>query len=109
MFTSIATVSLSGALEPTANSPDTFTLLGELALAAYDGKRAQGYAQRALQLEPKDPAALRVLARRQCAAHRSRRCAILRRHAFRISAWRRRAPCAAGSSSTILAGQHRYC
>ena len=54
---------MSGALEPTASSPDTFTLLGELALAAYDGRRAQGYAQRALQLDPKDLAALRVLAR----------------------------------------------
>ena len=54
---------MSGALEPTANSPDTFTLLGELALAGYDGQRAQGYAQRALQLDPKDLAALRVLAR----------------------------------------------
>ena len=54
---------MSGALEPGANSSDTFILLGELALAAYDGQRAQGYAQRALQLEPKDLAALRVLAR----------------------------------------------
>ena len=54
---------MSGALEPSASSPDTFTLLGELALAAYDGQRAQGYAQRALQLDPKDLAALRVLAR----------------------------------------------
>jgi len=54
---------MSGALEPTASSPDTFTLLGELALAGYDGQRAQGYAQRALQLDPKDLAALRVLAR----------------------------------------------
>jgi tetratricopeptide (TPR) repeat protein len=56
-------IAMSGALEPSATSPDTLTLLGELALAAYDGKRAQGYAQRALQLAPKDPAALRVLAR----------------------------------------------
>ena len=54
---------MSGALEPTANSPETLTLLGELALAAYDGQRAESYAQRALQLDPKDPAALRVLAR----------------------------------------------
>jgi predicted Zn-dependent protease len=54
---------MSGALEPTANSADTFTLLGELALAGYDGQRAQGYAQRALQFDPKDLAALRVLAR----------------------------------------------
>src|SRR6266446_5992233 len=56
-------MAMSGALEPTANSPDTLTLLGELALAAYDGQRAQGYAQQALQRDPKDPAALRVLAR----------------------------------------------
>jgi tetratricopeptide (TPR) repeat protein len=56
-------IAMSGALEPTATTPATLTLLGELALAAYDGKRAQGYAQRALQLEPKDAAALRVLAR----------------------------------------------
>jgi predicted Zn-dependent protease len=54
---------MSGALEPTASSPQTFILLGELALAAYNGQRAQAYAQRALQLEPNDPAALRVLAR----------------------------------------------
>jgi tetratricopeptide (TPR) repeat protein len=54
---------MSGALEPTANTTDTFILLGELALAAYDGQRAQSYAQRALQLDPKDLAALRVLAR----------------------------------------------
>jgi len=56
-------MAMSGALEPTANSPDTLTLLGELALAAYDGERAAGYAQQALQRDPKDPAALRVLAR----------------------------------------------
>lgn len=54
---------MSGALEQTASSPDTLILLGELALAAYDGQRAAGYAQRALQSDPKDPAALRVLAR----------------------------------------------
>jgi tetratricopeptide (TPR) repeat protein len=54
---------MSGALEPSANTPETFILLGELALAGYDGQRAQGYAQHALQLDPKDLAALRVLAR----------------------------------------------
>jgi predicted Zn-dependent protease len=54
---------MSGALEQTANSSDTLILLGELALAAYDGQRAESYAQRALQHDPKDPAALRVLAR----------------------------------------------
>jgi tetratricopeptide (TPR) repeat protein len=54
---------MSGALEPTANSPETLILLGELALAAYDGQRAEAYARRALQHNPKDLAALRVLAR----------------------------------------------
>jgi predicted Zn-dependent protease len=54
---------MSGALESSANTPETQILLGELALAAYDGERAQTYAQRALQQDPKDPAALRVLAR----------------------------------------------
>jgi len=56
-------LAMSGALEPAANSPETLTLLGELALAGYDGKRAQVYAQRALDQDPKDLAALRVLAR----------------------------------------------
>ncbi len=54
---------MSGALEPGANSVDTLTLLGELALAAYDGDRAVRYAQQALQHDPHDLAALRVLAR----------------------------------------------
>ncbi len=56
-------MAMSGVLEPTANSPETFTLLGELSLSAYDGERAAGYAQRALKYDPKDLAALRVLAR----------------------------------------------
>jgi Flp pilus assembly protein TadD len=56
-------IAMSGALEPSANSPETFTLLGELALSADDGARAQRYAQRALGYDPKDLAALRVLAR----------------------------------------------
>lgn len=54
---------MSGALEPGANSADTFTLLGELALAAYDGQRAERYAQQALQRAPEDLTALRILAR----------------------------------------------
>jgi tetratricopeptide (TPR) repeat protein len=54
---------MSGALEPSANSTDTLTLLGELALAAYDGRRAEDYARQALQKDPKDVAAQRVLAR----------------------------------------------
>jgi tetratricopeptide (TPR) repeat protein len=56
-------IAMSGALEPGANSTDTLTLLGELALAAYDGQRAARYAQQALQHDPQDLAALRVLAR----------------------------------------------
>jgi tetratricopeptide (TPR) repeat protein len=48
--------------EPQASSPETLTLFGELALAAYDGDRAQKYAQQALQHNPKSLAALRVLA-----------------------------------------------
>jgi tetratricopeptide (TPR) repeat protein len=54
---------MSGALEPGANSPETLTLLGELALAAYDGRRAEDYAQQALAHDPRDAAARRVLAR----------------------------------------------
>ena len=54
---------MSGALEPGANSTDTLTLLGELALAAYDGQRAQRYAEQALQRSPEDLTALRILAR----------------------------------------------
>ena len=56
-------IAMSGALEPTANSPETLTLLGELSLAAYDGERAARYAQQALQQDPQDLAALRILAR----------------------------------------------
>ncbi|MBS0578507.1 MAG: tetratricopeptide repeat protein [Proteobacteria bacterium] len=56
-------IAMSGVLEPAANSPETFTLLGELALSAYDGERAAGYAHKALGYDPKDLAALRVLAR----------------------------------------------
>jgi tetratricopeptide (TPR) repeat protein len=49
--------------EPTASQPQALALFGELALAAYDGKRAEGFAQQALAHDPKDFAALRVLAR----------------------------------------------
>jgi predicted Zn-dependent protease len=54
---------MEGAIpEPHANSPETLTLFGELALSAYDGDRAQKYAQEALQRNPKSLAALHVLA-----------------------------------------------
>jgi tetratricopeptide (TPR) repeat protein len=47
--------------EPEASTADSLTLFGELALAAYDGERAQKYAQQALERNPKSLAALRVL------------------------------------------------
>jgi len=56
---------LSAVPEPTASQPQALALFGELALAAYDGKRAEGFAQQALAHDPKDLAALRVLARAQ--------------------------------------------
>jgi tetratricopeptide (TPR) repeat protein len=56
-------IAMSGALEPSANSTDTLILLGELALAAYDGQRAGRYAQQALQHDPNDLSALRILSR----------------------------------------------
>jgi tetratricopeptide (TPR) repeat protein len=49
--------------EPTASAPQTLVIFGELALAAYDGKRAEEYANQALSKDPGDLAALRVLAR----------------------------------------------
>ena len=54
---------MSAVPEPTASAPQTLVLFGELALAAYDGKRAEAYAQQALAHDPKDFAALRILAR----------------------------------------------
>jgi len=56
---------MSAVPEPTASQPQALALFGELALATYDGKRAEGFAQQALAHDPKDFAALRVLARAQ--------------------------------------------
>lgn len=56
---------MSAVPEPTASAPQTLALFGELALAAYDGKRAQDFASRALSHDPRGLAALRVLARAQ--------------------------------------------
>jgi len=56
---------ISAVPEPTASEPQALALFGELALAAYDGKRAEGFAQQVLAHDPKDFAALRVLARAQ--------------------------------------------
>jgi len=54
---------MSGALEGSNPSPDTLALLGELALDSYDAQRAEHYAQQALDHDPKDFAAKRILAR----------------------------------------------
>ena len=54
---------MSGALDPAAISPDTDALLAELALEANDAQRAQKYAQMALDRDPRQFGAKRVLAR----------------------------------------------
>ena len=54
---------MSSALDPAMVSPDTNALLAELALAANDAQRAERYAQLALDKDPKQFAAKRVLAR----------------------------------------------
>ena len=54
---------MSGALDPNAISPDTDALLAEIALDANDAQRAQRYAQQALDKDPKQLGAKRVLAR----------------------------------------------
>jgi tetratricopeptide (TPR) repeat protein len=54
---------MSAVPEPTAGKPQALALFGELALAAYDGKRAEEFAQRALAHDPGDLPALHVLAR----------------------------------------------
>jgi tetratricopeptide (TPR) repeat protein len=54
---------MSSALDPAAISPDTDALLAELALDANDAQRASRYAQQALDRDPKQFGAKRVLAR----------------------------------------------
>ncbi|MGO9802298.1 MAG: tetratricopeptide repeat protein [Steroidobacteraceae bacterium] len=54
---------MSAVPEPTASAPQTLILFGTLALTAYDGKRAEEFAQQALSHDPGDLAALGVLAR----------------------------------------------
>ena len=54
---------MSGAFELASVSPEVLSLLGELALDGYDAQRAQRYAQLALERNPSDFAAKRVLAR----------------------------------------------
>jgi tetratricopeptide (TPR) repeat protein len=54
---------MGGALESENPSPETLALLGELSLDSFDSKRAERYAEEALQRDGKDFAAMRVLAR----------------------------------------------
>ena len=54
---------MSSTLEGAESAPDSLSLLGDLALSAYDAQRAEHYARQALERDPKDIAAKRVLAR----------------------------------------------
>jgi tetratricopeptide (TPR) repeat protein len=54
---------MSGALDASTISPDADALLAELALGANDAQRAERYAQQALERDPKQLGAKRVLAR----------------------------------------------
>jgi tetratricopeptide (TPR) repeat protein len=54
---------LHGVVDTTHASPARLTVLGELALEAYDAGAAQRYALRALEMSPTDPQANRILAR----------------------------------------------
>jgi tetratricopeptide (TPR) repeat protein len=54
---------MSSALDPATISADTLALLSELALNANDAQRAERYAQQALERDPKQFGAKRVLAR----------------------------------------------
>jgi predicted Zn-dependent protease len=54
---------MSNTLEGADGAPDSLSLLGDLSLSAYDAQRAERYAKQALERDPKDVAAKRVLAR----------------------------------------------
>ena len=54
---------MSSTLESAQNAPESLSLLGDLALSAYDAQRAEHYARQALEHDPNDFAAKRVLAR----------------------------------------------
>lgn len=54
---------MTSTLEGAENSQDSLSLLGDLSLSAYDAQRAERYANKALERDPKDAAAKRVLAR----------------------------------------------
>ena len=54
---------MRGTLEAAQNDPDSLSLLGDLALSAYDAQSAERYAKQALEHNANDFAAKRVLAR----------------------------------------------
>jgi predicted Zn-dependent protease len=54
---------MSSTLETVQDAPESLSLLGDLALSAYDAQRAEHYAKQALERDPNDFAARRVLAR----------------------------------------------
>jgi len=54
---------MTSTLESAQNAPESLSLLGDLALSAYDAQRAEHYARQALERDPNDFAAKRVLAR----------------------------------------------
>jgi predicted Zn-dependent protease len=54
---------LNGVIDTAGASPARLTLLGELALEAYDARAAEGYALRAVRESPSDPRANQLLAR----------------------------------------------
>ncbi|HEY0339591.1 MAG TPA: tetratricopeptide repeat protein, partial [Steroidobacteraceae bacterium] len=54
---------MSSTLESRPDASESLSLLGDLALSAYDSQRAERYARQALERDPNDFAAKRVLAR----------------------------------------------
>ena len=54
---------VSSALESAQDVPEALSLLGDLSLSAYDAQRAEQYAHKALERDPNDFAARRVLSR----------------------------------------------
>ena len=54
---------VSGPLESAKSVPEALSMLGDLSLSAYDANRAETYARQALEKDPNDFAARRVLSR----------------------------------------------
>jgi len=81
-----AVLAAMSVLESENPSPDTLALLGELALDSFDSKRAEHYAQEALQHDPKDFAATRVLARTYVLQGDATKAIATARHAMTLDA-----------------------